>query len=85
MATASPAGLWRARPPRVTVASSVGAGDSLIGGFLWSWVRRPSLVEAFRWGVASGTATAMTPGTELCHRADVRRVFRRVEVRRLDG
>lgn len=83
MAVASPPGLWQARPPRVTTVSSVGAGDSLIGGLLWSWTRRASLVEAFRWAVACGTATAMTPGTELCHRADVRRVLRRVAIRRL--
>lgn len=83
MATASAPGIWWGRPPRVRAVSSVGAGDSLVGGFVWSWMRQPSLVEAFRWGVASGTATVMTPGTELCHRADVYRVRRRVAIRRL--
>jgi len=83
MATAAPGGVWLARPPAVRVDSAVGAGDSLVGGFLMGWARGLSLVEAFRLGVASGTAAVLTPGTELCHRADVRRLLRRVAVRRL--
>jgi len=75
--------VWLARPPTVKVDSAVGAGDSLIGGFLVGWARRLSLLEAFRLGVACGAATAMTPGTELCHRADVRRLVGRVTIRRL--
>ncbi|MDP3722997.1 MAG: 1-phosphofructokinase [Candidatus Omnitrophota bacterium] len=75
--------VWFARPPTVKVDSAVGAGDSLIGGFLVGWARRLSLLEAFRLGVACGAATAMTPGTELCHRADVKRLLGRVTIRRL--
>jgi len=74
---------WLARPPVVKADSAVGAGDSLIGGFLVGWARRLNLLEAFRLGVACGAATAMTPGTELCHRADVRRLVGRVTIRRL--
>lgn len=74
---------WVARPPVVKVDSAVGAGDSLIGGLLVGWAHRLDLLEAFRLGVACGAATAMTPGTELCHRADVRRLLGRVTIRRL--
>ena len=80
---ASPPGLWEARAPAVAVDSAVGAGDSLVGGFLAGWASGRSLEEAFRLGVASGTATAMTPGTELCRLADVRRLLRRVTIRRI--
>ena len=80
---ASPPEVWAARPPSVRVDSAVGAGDSLVGGFLVGWAAGQPLVEAFRLGVAAGTATAMTPGTELCHRGDVRRLLRRVTVRRI--
>lgn len=75
--------VWVARPPTVKVDSAVGAGDSLIGGVLVGWMRRLGLLEAFRLGVACGAATAMTPGTELCHRADVKRLLGRVTIRRL--
>lgn len=81
MATAD--GLWQGLAPTVKVHSAVGAGDSLVGGFLAGWLKQFSPVEAFRLGIAAGTATAMTPGTELCHAPDVRRLLRRVRVRRL--
>ncbi len=81
-ATASDRGVWMARPPSVTVRSAVGAGDSLVGGFLTGWVNGLTLHEAFRLGVACGTAAAMTSGTELCRRADVTRIARQVLVRR---
>jgi 6-phosphofructokinase 2 len=84
LATSRPRGMWMAQPPRVVAESSVGAGDSLMGGFLTGWARGQSMTEAFRLGVACGTATAMTPGTALCRREDVHRLLRRVTLRRLE-
>jgi fructose-1-phosphate kinase PfkB-like protein len=84
LASSDPRGVWWAKPPVVAVGSPVGAGDALIGGFLVGWLRRRPLLESFRLGVACGTASAMTPGTELCHRADVRRLLPRVVVHRVD-
>ena len=80
---ASANGAWIAQPPKIQIASAVGAGDSLVGGFLFGWTKTRSLKEAFRLGVACGTATAQTAGTELCHRRDVYRVLRRVVMHRL--
>ena len=78
---ATPQGVWEARPPTVAVDSAVGAGDSLLAGMVLGWARGASLCEAFRLGVACGTASAMTPGTELCRRRDVMRLRPRVRVR----
>jgi 6-phosphofructokinase 2 len=83
LAAATPRGVWLARPPRVRVRSAVGAGDSLVGGFLVGWIARHSLVETFRLGVACGAASVMTDGTELCHRQDVQRLISRVTIRQL--
>ncbi|HEX9779643.1 MAG TPA: 1-phosphofructokinase [bacterium] len=69
-----------AEAPRVRVDSAVGAGDSLVAGFVTAWLRGRPVAESFRFGVACGTAAAMTPGTELCRRRDVERVFRRVKL-----
>ena len=74
--------LW-AVPPDVPVRSAVGAGDSLVAGLVLGWQRTRSLREALRLGVACGAATALTPGTELCHRSDVLRLLGRVEIRPL--
>ncbi|MBI4341297.1 MAG: 1-phosphofructokinase [Candidatus Omnitrophica bacterium] len=75
--------LWEALPPAVRVVSAVGAGDSLVAGFVVGWRRSRSLAEALRLGVACGAATALTPGTELCHRREVRRLLPRVRLRPL--
>ncbi|MEZ4631614.1 MAG: 1-phosphofructokinase [Deinococcales bacterium] len=60
-----------ARAPKVKVDSAVGAGDSLLAGVLVALAERHSPEEALRLGVACGSATAMTPGTELCYKETI--------------
>ena len=74
---------WLAHPPAVRVDSTIGAGDALVAGFLVTLERGGSAVDALRQGVACGAACAMTPGTELCHRADVERLAPRVRLQRM--
>jgi 6-phosphofructokinase 2 len=83
LSTAASPEIWWARPPAISTASVVGAGDALVGGFLTGWARGQGLLDAFRLGVACGSATAMTRGTELCHRRDVERLLARVAIRRV--
>jgi 6-phosphofructokinase 2 len=66
--------------PPVEVSSTVGSGDSAIAGLVLKLSRGESLEEAARLAVAAGTATALTPGTELCHREDVEKILPLVEV-----
>ncbi|WP_170006557.1 1-phosphofructokinase [Bacillus fonticola] len=54
--------ILRATAPKGTVKNSVGAGDSLVAGFLTAYQRGDSLKEAFRQGVAAGSATAFSNG-----------------------
>lgn len=83
LASAASREVWWAQPPAITTNSAVGAGDSLVGGFLYGAMKRLPLLAAFQLGVACGTAAAMTPGTELCHHGDVKRLVPRVRIRRL--
>lgn len=73
-------GSWRAVPPPVEVQSTVGAGDSLVAGFVYRLTRGAAIPECLRFGVACGTAAALTPGNELCHREDVHRLLPEVQV-----
>ena len=50
-----------ANVPKGKVLNSVGAGDSVVGGFLSAFSENKSLEEAFKIGVASGSATAFSP------------------------
>lgn len=71
---ASKAGIIRLPVPSVQVVSTVGAGDSFLGAFVLRLAQGFPVEAAFRAAVAAGSATAMTPGTELCHRHDVERL-----------
>src|SRR5215472_7866490 len=62
---------WRAKAPEVKAVSTVGAGDSFLGAMIWSLTEGHDWPEAFRLGVAAGTAALLSPGTDLAHRRDV--------------
>jgi 6-phosphofructokinase 2 len=68
-------GVVRLRAPPVEVRSAVGAGDSFVGAMTWALAKGLDAEAAFAYGVAAGTATALTPGTALCRRDDVERLY----------
>lgn len=74
----SAAGCRRLRAPTVRVASKVGAGDSTVGGIVWSLARGMPLHDATLFGIATGAAAVMTYGTGLNRRADVEQLYQRL-------
>ncbi|WP_405729828.1 1-phosphofructokinase [Anaerotignum sp.] len=48
--------------PRGTVRNSVGAGDSMVGGFVAGWLKTGSYPAALQWGIAAGSASAFCEG-----------------------
>jgi 6-phosphofructokinase 2 len=75
-------GAWGAQALPITVASSVGAGDSFVGALVWALQRGESLPDAFTWAVAAGSAALLTPGTGLCLVDDVERLRPQVRLQR---
>lgn len=73
----------RIRAPTVNIRSKIGAGDSMVGGIALGLARGMAPREAARFGVAVGSATVMTAGTELCRREDAERLYDRM--RRTDS
>ena len=65
----------RIRAPVVPIRSKVGAGDSTVAGIVLALSRGEDPRRAAYWGVAAGAAAVMTPGTELCRREDVERLY----------
>jgi 6-phosphofructokinase 2 len=61
--------------PNVAKKSTVGAGDSMVGGMVWALSQNKSLKEVIRWGVACGSAATMNEGTQLFKDADAQRLF----------
>ena len=50
------------RGVRGAAVSTVGAGDSLVAGFLYGWRLHGTAEGGLRWGVAAGSATAFRQG-----------------------
>jgi 6-phosphofructokinase 2 len=73
LATAN--GIQRMAAPKVPVKSAVGAGDSFVGAMTLGLSRGDSPAEAFKRGIAAGTAAVLTPGTQLCKRCDAERIY----------
>ena len=61
--------------PNVAKKSTVGAGDSMVGGMVWALSQNKSLKEVIRWGVACGSAATMNEGTQLFKGSDAQRLF----------
>jgi 6-phosphofructokinase 2 len=63
----------------VDVKSAVGAGDSFLGAMTYALAAGQGMDAAFDLGVAAGTAAVLTPGTDLCHKADVDHMLEKIE------
>lgn len=59
--------------PKGTLVNAVGAGDSMVAGFLAGWQERHDYGHAFRMGVAAGSASAFSK--YLATREEVERVY----------
>ncbi|MDD3252653.1 MAG: 1-phosphofructokinase [Lachnospiraceae bacterium] len=55
-------GLYSRKPPKGTVKNSVGAGDSMVAGFVAGYLRSGDYEEALKWGTAAGSASAFSEG-----------------------
>ncbi len=73
----------RMRPPKVTVASTVAAGDSTVAGMVAGLTRGLPLIDAVRLGTACGTGTVLHRGSQLFTHADVTRILPQIEVDRI--
>jgi 1-phosphofructokinase len=69
---------YTASVPKGEVKSSVGAGDSMVAGFLSRYMKTKDRKEAFRYSVASGSATAFSIG--LCTDEKVEKLLPEVNI-----
>jgi 1-phosphofructokinase len=66
----------KASVPTKQVVNTVGSGDSLVSGFIASYMTEQDATKAFRYGVASGSATAFR--SDLCEKEDVEGLLEQV-------
>lgn len=72
---ASEEGVVCRRAPRVRIRSAIGAGDSFVGAMVWALSQGWEREKAFVLAIAAGAAAVLTPGTQLCRKEDVERLF----------
>ncbi|MBO7703829.1 MAG: 1-phosphofructokinase [Solobacterium sp.] len=69
--------VFQSEAPKGTVRNSVGAGDSMVAGFLAGYLRNHDYREAFRLGLCAGSASAFSDG--LASKEDIEALLNRFE------
>ena len=59
----------------VVAKSAVGAGDSFVAAMTLALAQGRDEQDAFAYGMAAGAAAVLSPGTGLCRREDVERLY----------
>ena len=65
---------YRAEAPKGKVINSVGAGDSMVAGFLYGYLKHKDYKEAFAYGVCTGSASAFSE--ELAQKVQVEELMK---------
>ena len=81
---------WRSPGLKVDVHTTIGAGDSFLGGWLHGWQTpdtasdaEPSrLMNAFRWAMATAASAVSSYGTALCDPQQVQALLKQVVIER---
>ena len=83
----TPSGNCQARPPRIEVVDTVGAGDACMAGLVASRLAEPEAAvdRHLGWAVASGSAACLAAGAVPPDRASVARLFMAVDVTPVAG
>lgn len=77
------ASVYEIVPPQVNAVCPIGAGDALDAAYAWAMMQKDDFVDAARWGVAAGTASAELPGVSFANLEQTRAVYDRVTVKAL--
>lgn len=68
--------VYTAPAPEGTLVNGVGAGDSMVAGFLAGWMEKRDYLHAFRMGLSAGSASAFSE--YLASRPEIEAVYRQL-------
>lgn len=71
-------GVYHAQAPKGNVVNSVGAGDSMIAGFVGKFTQTHDAKQAFAMGVACGSATAFTQ--DIANKAQIEALLPQIKI-----
>lgn len=64
--------------PKGTLVNAVGAGDSMVAGFVAGWTQKQDYLHAFRMGVSAGSASAFSE--LLATREEIEQIYQSIAV-----
>lgn len=74
--------VWFGEAPKGQVVNTVGSGDSMVAGFLAGYETGNCVEQAFKTGIASGSASAFSP--ELGKKDEVEALLQKIEINRVE-
>lgn len=74
--------VYRAEAPEGRVRNSVGAGDSMVGGFLYGYLNSGTYEDAFYYGICSGSASAFSEN--LATRKEVEKLLKKMKQQNME-
>jgi 1-phosphofructokinase len=77
----TPTSSYIANAPKGKLINSVGAGDSLVAGFTYGIYKNLDIVEAFKLGIACGSASAFSEN--LCTKIEVDKLLKEITVKKI--
>ena len=75
--------VWKGIPPEMSVVNSVGSGDALLAGFLFSYSSERNAEDAIRLGMACGVANCVKPVAGAVEIEDVEHFQSEITISRL--
>jgi 1-phosphofructokinase len=77
-------GVYFAEALEVEVKGTVGAGDSMVAGLIYSIINKLDAVDTLKFATACGAASVTLDGTEACTLGQVQSLFNRVNVMKIE-
>ena len=77
-------GTFETDPLPIQPKSTIGSGDSMIGGMLYALTEGKDLPTALRYGNAAGAATATSDGSQIGRLNDILELFEKTSVHKID-
>ncbi len=72
--------VWSVSPPEIKVVNSVGSGDALVAGLIYSFTKGAGMEEAIRLGMACATANALISGAGFCRKEAIEKFYPRIRI-----
>lgn len=77
-------GICSAVVPEIKVKSTIGAGDSLIAGFIGAISKGKNYIDAFKVGVSYGSAACLTNGTNPPKSEDIEEIYKNIKIEEIN-